>query len=200
MELLIIRHGQSEADILHRIEGRADFPLTNLGVCQATHMADWLSQNYKPDFIVSSTLQRASMTAQILAKKLGIEVQHSPELMEFNNGLVAGLTHEEADLKYPKPQNIKPHESYYEQETLIEFRSRAETALSRIISDHPKSSRVAVISHGRMINMLFRSFLKLPMDSSFWISTSDTGIHLWAIDDDVRSIKFLNSTEHLLGK
>ncbi len=200
MELLIIRHGQSDADILHRIEGRADFPLTELGVCQATHMADWLYFNYKPDFILSSTLQRASLTAQILAKKLGIEVHYSPELMEFDNGLVAGLTHEDADLKYPKPEHIKLHESYYEQETLIEFRSRAETVLSKIISEYPRNSRVAVVSHGRMINMLFRSFLKLPMDSNFWISTSDTGIHLWAINDDIRSIKFLNSTEHLLFK
>ena len=40
MELLIIRHGQSEADILNVIEGRANFNLTDLGYQQAELMAD----------------------------------------------------------------------------------------------------------------------------------------------------------------
>ena len=41
MNLLVIRHGQSEADILKVIEGRADFPLTELGHKQAEAMAEW---------------------------------------------------------------------------------------------------------------------------------------------------------------
>lgn len=40
MELLVIRHGQSEADILKCHEGRADFPLTDLGVRQGKLMAE----------------------------------------------------------------------------------------------------------------------------------------------------------------
>lgn len=31
LELIIVRHGQSVADIEERMEGRADFLLTNLG-------------------------------------------------------------------------------------------------------------------------------------------------------------------------
>ena len=54
MYILIIRHGQSEADILNVHEGRADFPLTNLGIKQATVMAEALSSNYKISKIYSS--------------------------------------------------------------------------------------------------------------------------------------------------
>jgi broad specificity phosphatase PhoE len=36
-DLFIMRHGQSEADLLDRYEGRADFPLTDLG----REQADW---------------------------------------------------------------------------------------------------------------------------------------------------------------
>ncbi len=199
MEILVIRHGQSEADILHRLEGRADFPLTDLGVQQATRMAEWVSRNHKPDFILSSTLRRAGKTAQILAGRTGVEATFLPELMEFNNGLVAGLPHEEADARYPRPLVIRPHESYYQQESLIQFRSRAEEVLSRILYGHPPESRIAVVSHGGMINMLFRCFLRLPMDSDFSIATADTGVHLWVVrDDQSRHIAFLNSTKHLL--
>ncbi|CAI8839471.1 hypothetical protein EMIT07CA2_20050 [Brevibacillus sp. IT-7CA2] len=39
MQILLIRHGQSEADILNVHEGKADFPLTEEGCEQARRMA-----------------------------------------------------------------------------------------------------------------------------------------------------------------
>lgn len=198
MELLVIRHGQSEADISNRIEGRADFPLTPLGEQQALLMAEWVKEFYIPDYILTSTLIQASRTAQILSNKTNIEVQYYTELMEFNNGLIAGLTKEEADVKYPPQKDKKPHERFYEQETFIEFRMRAETILSKIIYEYPCDKRIAIISHGGMINMLFRSFLNLPVNCDVSISTADTGIHLWKVDENKRHVVFLNSTKHLM--
>lgn len=40
MRLLIIRHGESEADLLDVHEGRADFPLSKRGHKQAEAMAE----------------------------------------------------------------------------------------------------------------------------------------------------------------
>ncbi len=40
MKLLIIRHGESEADLLDVHEGRADYPLTERGHRQAQAMAE----------------------------------------------------------------------------------------------------------------------------------------------------------------
>lgn len=39
MRLLLLRHGQSEADILKVMEGRADFSLTDKGKIQARKAA-----------------------------------------------------------------------------------------------------------------------------------------------------------------
>lgn len=198
MELLVIRHGQSEADILGRHEGRADYELTELGIKQVKLLSEWLSIKYPPDFIISSTLKRASKTAEILSERVGIQVEYDKNLMEFNNGLLAGLTFEDAEKKYPFPsEGKKPHESYYGQETLIEFRARAELVLSRIIYDYPCDKRIAIVSHGGMINMLFRSFMCLPLVTDFRIHNGDTAVHLWTINENKRSINFLNSTEHL---
>ena len=198
MELLIIRHGQSEADLLGRHEGRADYELTELGIKQAHLLADWVSNKFRPDFIMSSTLKRAAMTSDIISNKVGISVDYDENLMEFNNGLLAGLTYEEATEKYPMPKNgKKPHERYYEQETMIEFRSRAESVLSRIIHEYPNDKRIAIVSHGGMINMLFRSFMSLPTNTEYGIHNGDTAAHLWTIDGNKRTIKFMNSSEHL---
>ncbi len=49
MRLLVIRHGESEADLLHVREGRADFELTERGHRQAEAMGGYVSQNYQID-------------------------------------------------------------------------------------------------------------------------------------------------------
>ena len=46
MTLLVIRHGESEADLLDVHEGRADFELTERGHNQAEAMARFVSENY----------------------------------------------------------------------------------------------------------------------------------------------------------
>ena len=74
MDLLIIRHGQSEADILNVIEGRADFNLTELGFRQAELMAEWVNDYIKIDKILSSTLKRARQTADKLSIKTTIPI------------------------------------------------------------------------------------------------------------------------------
>ena len=74
MDLLIIRHGQSEADILKVIEGRANFNLTELGHKQAATMAEWINKNYSINKIYSSPLNRAKQTAEYISKITGIKV------------------------------------------------------------------------------------------------------------------------------
>ncbi|MGM0885326.1 MAG: phosphoglycerate mutase family protein, partial [Bacillota bacterium] len=59
MEILLIRHGESEADILNVHEGRADFQLTELGRKQVRLMAEKVKKEFPPDYIWSSTLKRA---------------------------------------------------------------------------------------------------------------------------------------------
>ena len=102
MDLLVIRHGQSEADILKVIEGRADFPLTGLGHKQAEAMAKWVNEHYAVNKIFSSPLKRARQTSEYLSKITGIEILFDDDLMEWKNGLIAGLTQKEADAQYPE--------------------------------------------------------------------------------------------------
>lgn len=203
LEILIIRHGQSIADIGARHEGRADYPLTELGIKQAKLLADWLVNNYSPEIILSSPLKRASQTAEILGKQLGIKIQYYDELMEWNNGVLAGLTFEEAKIKYPTPKGgRKLHEKILNAESWIDLRARGQIFWSKFLNEFSecKNKRIAIVSHGKMINMLFRSFISLPVDTDIWARNSDTGVHLWKIENGKRYIIFMNKCEHLLGK
>lgn len=197
MDIFLIRHGESEADILGVHEGRADFHLTSKGVRQGQAMAAWMKNNHPIDCIWSSPLNRAKETAEILSKVTKIEINYADELMEFNNGLIAGLSIEEANRLFPEPKVKYPHTKIYNMESSIEFRMRAETILSKIINENSKDAKIAIISHGGTINMLFRSFLQLPLESNIIFPTEDTGIHHWIIKNENKYIISANTFEHI---
>ena len=197
MKILIIRHGESEADILDVHEGRADFELTERGHNQAESMSEYVNQNYHIDKIYCSTLKRAVQTAEHLKIKTNAILIFDEHLMEFNNGLIAGLKFSIAEEKYPKKE-VPIHSSVYEQESKLEFRYRAEYMLSKIISENDESNTVAVVTHGGMINQLYRSFLRLPVDSEFSFYKGDTGIHEWLTKGNYRFVIRANFVPHQL--
>ncbi|WP_226682338.1 histidine phosphatase family protein [Sutcliffiella horikoshii] len=198
MEILLIRHGQSEADILQVHEGRADYPLTELGRMQAKRLACRLNEHCPPDIIWTSTLKRAAETATILAEEVGCMLIKEPNLMEFNNGVLAGLPRELAATKYPLPPGgRKPHERIQNGESEIEFRMRVETALSKILAESSAVVRIAIVSHGGTISNLLKALLQLPVHTNIRFPTGDTGMHTIRKNDEGLSVVSLNCSEHL---
>lgn len=193
LQILFIRHGESEADILKVHEGRADFPLTEIGRKQVRLMAERVKANFPPDFVWGSTLKRAKETASVLAETVGCPVQFEDDLMEYNNGVWAGLSFEEAK-KYPKPEEL--HERIENGESAIEFRMRIESIFSKILA-LSSQDRIAIVAHGGVINCLLRSFFKMPVNQEYWFHNGDTAIHLVEIVPTGRIVHFLNDTSHL---
>lgn len=197
MRLLIIRHGESEADILHVHEGRADFELTERGHRQAEAMSEYVQQNYQVAKIYHSTLKRAAQTAHHLAAKTQAPLIPDEHLMEFNNGALAGLKHSVVVEKFPQVE-VPAHLSVYEQESALEFRYRAEYMLSKLIWETDEDSTVAVVTHGGMINQLYRAFFRLPLDAEVQFRTGDTGIHEWLINGNSCILVKANCVPHNL--
>ncbi|PIQ26929.1 histidine phosphatase family protein [bacterium (Candidatus Blackallbacteria) CG17_big_fil_post_rev_8_21_14_2_50_48_46] len=200
MELLIIRHGQSQAELEERHEGRADFLLTELGRFQARQAAAFIYAKYPLQHVISSPLKRAFETAEIIAKPLALEVHTDARLMERDNGKLAGMLRSEALDKYPYPaEGRRTYEKFQGGESDIEFRSRVENFFSELCH-HPPAHRVGIIAHGGSINMLFRAFMNLPMDVNIYLGTGDTGIHFWHLSERYRQILFSNYLGHLQDK
>lgn len=199
MKLLVIRHGESEADLLDVYEGRADFPLTERGHRQAEAMSVFVKKNFDVSAVYCSPLKRAFQTAVHLAEATAAPLVVEEKLMEFNNGLIAGLERRVADEKYPMVSALPVHDSVYEQESALEFRFRADYILSRIISQTAAEDTAAIVTHGGVINQLYRSFLRLPIDSDIFFETGNTGIHCWCLDDAHRRVMMANYTAHAEG-
>ncbi len=135
-------------------------------------------------------------TARHLSDATGVPIQPETDLMEFNNGLLAGLPHKEATEKYPRIPDLPPDQSVYRQESLVEFRGRAEKMLAKILAETADDETVAVVTHGGTINQLYHAFLKLPVKDGMFFSTADTGIHEWIVEPTERRVARANYNEH----
>lgn len=199
MRILIIRHGESEADVLNVHEGRADFSLTERGHRQAEAMADYVAKHYALTKLYASPLRRAAQTAGYLSGKTNVPVTFDPDLMEFNNGLLAGLSWDEADRRYPEIQDLPVDLAVYGQESKAAFHDRAVKALNRILSENEPDSVVAVVTHGGMINRLYGVLFHIPLLQRSVFCTADTGIHVWDFSSRGCYVLQANLHEHVKG-
>lgn len=76
MRLILMRHGESTSDLEpRRIEGMADFPLTETGLAQARALGRRVAAEYQLDELICSPLQRARQTAAAITAASGITPQ-----------------------------------------------------------------------------------------------------------------------------
>lgn len=80
--ILWVRHGQSTWNVMDRLQGQElSPPLTDLGREQAGHAAEALVDRGVVR-VLSSPATRALETAQIIARRLGLDVEVEPLLLE----------------------------------------------------------------------------------------------------------------------
>ena len=78
--ILLVRHGQSEWNADGRWQGQENPPLTELGLAQAAQAAKAVGA---VDGIYASPLERAAITAAVVAEEVGVgPVMTLPDLME----------------------------------------------------------------------------------------------------------------------
>ena len=99
--IIMVRHGQSETNVLKVFTGQIDAALTDTGREQAQMMAQYLDK-YKVDKIYVSSLSRALETAQPIAQRQNCPVEKRDDLMEINAGLWQGMTFTDIAEKYPE--------------------------------------------------------------------------------------------------
>ena len=99
--IIMIRHGQSEANAQSRFAGHSDFDLTDLGRQQAECAANYLYNiGERPDVIYASDLLRAHNTAVPIARKFGLEINDTEGLREIFAGSWEAMKVEDIYEKY----------------------------------------------------------------------------------------------------
>ncbi len=160
--IAFLRHGESVGNAEDRFQGQADFPLTEKGRAQAQALADkWLAEGVTFEQCISSPLLRAAQTAEIVTQVLNVPLEFDADWMEINNGLLAGLTDDQAAQVAPRPAFITPYTRFGKTgESRWELYLRAGRAIQKILDRQP--GRYLIVAHGGVINMAMYVMLNIP--------------------------------------
>jgi probable phosphoglycerate mutase len=145
----IVRHGQTDWNLHHRIQGRTDIPLNAAGRAEAVAAAAGL-RNRHWNVIATSPLLRAAESATIIATELGLdEPVVIPSLTERHHGAIEGLTFTERQHRFPDGVAVPGLE------TRRDVVDRVLAALAGLAVGRAGQS-VLILSHGGIIGTLLR--------------------------------------------
>ena len=155
--ILLVRHGQSTWNADGRWQGRADPPLSDLGVRQAEVAAETVGE-FGITRIWASPLVRADRTARILASRLGLKVENDARLAERDAGDWTGKTRAEIEKGWPGFLDGGRRPTGFESDDVLHERALAAMADIGLDAREP----VAVISHGGLIRVVERALGSEP--------------------------------------
>lgn len=198
-KLYLVRHGESEWNILSKVQGQSNTNLTNKGREQARKAARRLMKE-KIDVIFSSDLNRALDTAKIIGEILGLEVNTLEELREIRFGVWEGLTTQEIIDKYNNEHIIwmtEPHKlNLPNAESLIDLQERLLRIVNILFKDNGDKN-ILIVSHGASIKALILGLLGIDISFYNKLTISNTSISIVENKDYSTILRVLNDTSHL---
>lgn len=177
---VFMRHGETDYNRQQRFQGQVDVPLNAAGREQARRLAQRLADD-PADVLVSSDLRRALETAAPLAAAWGREPQPCPALREQAFGILEGLEVPTVRERHPElwAQWVAHGADFALPgggESLRQFQRRVLDGVRDLALAHP-DGKVAVVTHGGVLDMLWRCAQGQPLDGLRRCEIPNTGIN-----------------------
>jgi len=198
--LILVRHGQIQANIDKRWHGWTDSALTDIGQAQALRVAERIQREH-PDVsaIYASPLQRTFNTALRISDILQLEVIAEPRIKEYGLGVWEGETFSDLHKKldFFSKVNADPDYAPEQGESIAQVGDRFSTALQTFRNSHP-GEKIVAVSHGAAMALGLAGLF--DKDWYAWgkyqfLNTSVTELEL---ADEPRLLR-LNCVAHLQG-
>jgi broad specificity phosphatase PhoE len=152
----LVRHGTTDWNQQGRIQGCTDTVLNEQGRAEISRLAvEIADQGW--ELIVTSDLQRAKESGEIMGRILKIPVFSYQDLRERSFGPLEGLHFTEIEAKYPAGSD-QPGLPGLESKPEIELRALATMTRLASVFTH---RRVIIVSHGGFLRAFFRAGLSL---------------------------------------
>lgn len=177
--LCIVRHGETAWNAEHRVQGQLDVPLNAIGFAQADAVARALATE-KFSAIYSSDLSRALQTARPVASALAMKVIQEKTLRERHYGIFESLTYAEVKTRFPEDyarfERREPDYAFRSGESLREFSARSIAVIEKIARENT-GSNVLVVTHGGVLDKLYRFVTGLPLSAPREFAIPNCGIN-----------------------
>lgn len=161
-KLLLVRHGESEANRQDLFAGNYDADLEELGFRQAEATAEYLYDKYPVDIVYASDLKRAYKTGEVIAARFGVQIIPEPMLREISAGKWEGVKYWSLKELYPEDFNRWltdiGNAGCTDGETLRQLAERVMTALERIAKENDGKT-VVIATHATPIRVVHTMLL-----------------------------------------
>ena len=199
--IYIVRHGQTEWNLLGKTQGHGNSDLTPKGIEQAELLADSMTK-YPIDYIYSSDLGRAYQTAEIIGNKLNIEVEKTEALREMNFGTWEGRIIKdiiEEDPELYKMWRNEPHLAKIPQgETLSQIKERTD-AFIKEINEKYDGKHIVLVTHSLCARIMLLSFLDSDVKNIYRINQANTALNIIELRDYGPVVMKMNDTTHIIN-
>ena len=199
-ELILIRHGETDWNRELRFQGQLDVPLNATGLEQARRVAERVAQE-SMQLLVSSDLQRALQTAQAVAGRVQAPAPLlDAALREQHFGIVEGL--QVADIKsryadaWAQWVRFEADFAFQGGESTRVFHARVLAALRALARQHAGQT-LAVVTHGGVLDMVYRSARGLPLSGPRVSEIPNAGLNRVRVRGEAIEIVDWADTRHL---
>ena len=200
MDLVLVRHGETEYNRVDVFRGRIDLPLNERGVEQARAAALSLSGQEFEAFY-SSPLSRSLRTAEIIAEPHGGGVSPLKYFLAVAYGEWSGQGIEEIRENWPREFAVwvdDPEKAVFPGgERLSGVRERLREGLERLARDH--DGTVLLVGHKLINRIVICIVLGLPTSGIWKVEQSNAAINLISRGERGWVLERLNDTSHLRG-
>jgi len=201
--VLLIRHGETEWNLLGKFQGCTDIKLSQNGIEQAELLKKRLKGNF--DYIYSSPLMRAYETAKIISSGFDKEITVVQDIREINFGEWEGLTIKGIAEKYPeifKTWRTDKKEAKFcgGDSSILNASLRAKKCIMDIVKKH-EGKTIVIVAHGGIIKAGLIGLFEWDMSMYHKIGLGNTCINTIKFDDNMKPVLLgLNDTNHLEGE
>jgi probable phosphoglycerate mutase len=198
-ELVVVRHGETAWNADGRIQGHQVVPLNERGRDQAVLLGKRLASE-KVEAIYSSDLLRTMETAEAISQVVQLEILKEAGLREWSLGVLEGRRPEDSRSDYPDVveayERRDPDGEIPGGETIRDRYARTTSCLRRIARDEAGRC-VVVVSHGGVLDDLYRMVNEIPLEKERDFDLYNGGIHRFDVTDDQWTMTVWGDIEHL---
>lgn len=183
--LILVRHGQTTYNVENRMPGQlAGVALTDEGRRQALRAAVALS-GLPLSVVVSSPLERAKDTAEIIARGWDLPVRTDPRLMDTDVGPWAGQLIADLHKNDPGWEQYVAHPNAPPPgvESFEQVQHRAVAAVRELLADESLGSYIVLVSHADVIKLILAEYNGIASESARFISITNASLSALAFGD-----------------
>jgi probable phosphoglycerate mutase len=176
--LLLVRHGQTTFNLDGRLPGQLPgIALTDEGRRQAQGAAVALS-GLPLSAVISSPLERAQDTAQIIARGWALPVRLDPRLMDTDVGAWSGQKLDDLNKTDPLWKSFveRPNQPPPGVESFITVQNRSVAVVEGILQDTSLGQYIVLVAHADVVKLILAHYTGLTSERARFLAVGNASI------------------------